>query len=146
MSNCSADRCSFTLFTVSVAFPLLVLSTKNDIHTFDFGNVFSIKLLSVNILYKIALDMLFGASLVPTCKMTLLGAFLTKVYISYISCIVFPWEKSYIVLPLTDKRCWSIPEIIESPTKSVVFLRHLLSSSTLHSDWFWLFGFGWPIW
>ena len=79
MYNCSADRCSFTLFTVSVAFPLLVLLTKFHIHTFDFGNVFSIKLLSDNILFEIVLDVLFGASLVPTCKMTLLGPFLTKV-------------------------------------------------------------------
>ena len=44
MSNFSADRCSFTLFTLNVAFPLSVLLTKFDIHTFDWGNVFSIKL------------------------------------------------------------------------------------------------------
>ena len=59
MSNCSADRCSFTLFTVSVAFPLPVLLTTFDIHTFDRDNVFSIKLLSDNVLSKIALDVYF---------------------------------------------------------------------------------------
>ena len=60
MSNCSADRCSFTLFTVSVAFPLSVLWTTFDIQTFDWGNVFSIKLLSDNKLSKIALDVLLS--------------------------------------------------------------------------------------
>ena len=93
MSNCSADRCSFTLFTVSVAFPLPVLLTKFDIHTFDLSNVFSIKLLSVNILSKIALNMLFGASLVPTCKMTLSGAFLTKVKCSHTYRLSLPLGK-----------------------------------------------------
>ena len=78
MSNFSADRCSFTLFIVIVAFPLSVLLTKFDIHTFDYGKVFSIKLLSGNILSKIVFDVLFGASLVPTCKMTLSGAFFNK--------------------------------------------------------------------
>ena len=67
------------LFTVSVAFPLSVLLPTCDIHTFDWGNSFSIKLLSDNIVSKIALDVLFGAPLVPTCKMTLSGTFLTKV-------------------------------------------------------------------
>ena len=78
MSNFSADRCSFTLFIVIVAFPLSVLLTKFDIHTFDYGKVFSIKLLSGNILSKIVFDVLFGASLVPTCKMTLSGAVFNK--------------------------------------------------------------------
>ena len=35
MSNFSANRCSITSFTVSVAFSLSVLLTKFDIHTFD---------------------------------------------------------------------------------------------------------------
>ena len=78
MSNFSADRCSFTLFTVSVAFPMSFLLTF-AMQTFDWRNVFSIKLLSDNILSKIAIDVLFGALLVPTCKMTLSGTFLTKV-------------------------------------------------------------------
>ena len=47
MSNFSANRCSITSFTVSVAFSLSVLLTKFDIHTFDWGNVFSIKLLTL---------------------------------------------------------------------------------------------------
>ena len=50
-----------------------------DIDTVDRDNVFPIKLLSENILSKLALEVLFGASLVPTCKMTLSGAFLTKI-------------------------------------------------------------------
>ena len=75
MPNCNTDRCLFTLFSVSVAFPLPVLLTTFDIQAFDWGNVFSVKLLTDNILSKIVLDMLFGASLVPTCKMSLSGAF-----------------------------------------------------------------------
>ena len=55
-------------------------------------------------------------------------------------------DHTLIILFLTDKRCWSITEIIESPTISVVFLHHLLSTSTLHFAWFWLFGFRWPLW
>ena len=80
MSNCNADRCSFTLFTVKVAFQLSVfLLTTFDIQTFEWGNVFSIKLLGDNMLPKTILDVLFGVSLVPICKMTLSRAFLTKV-------------------------------------------------------------------
>ena len=56
---------------------------------------------------------------------------------SYISFIVAPENnRTLTILPLIDRRCWSIPEIIESPTISTVFLRHLLLFSTLHSNWF----------
>ena len=78
MPNGIADKCSFILFIVSVTFLLSVLLTTFDIQTFDRGNVFSIKLLSDNILSKIALDVLFGVSMVPSCKMTLSGAFFNK--------------------------------------------------------------------
>ena len=78
MSNCNADRCWLTLFTVSVAFPLSVLLTKFDKQTFDRGNDFLIKLLSDNIC-KITLHVLLGVSLIPVCNMKLSGACLTKV-------------------------------------------------------------------
>ena len=78
MSNCNADRSSFTLFTGNVAFQLsVILLTTFDIPTFNWGKVFSIKLLGDNILPKIILGMLFGVLLVPICKMTLSRAFLT---------------------------------------------------------------------
>ena len=60
-----------------VAFPLSVPNVVKtfEIQTFDEVTFFSIKLLSDNRLPKIAYDVRFGASLVPTCKMTLSGAF-----------------------------------------------------------------------
>ena len=79
MSNCNPDRCSFTLFIVSVAFSLSVLLTMFDIQTFDWCNVFPIKILRDNTLSKITVDELFGESLVPQVMMTLSGAFFTKV-------------------------------------------------------------------
>ena len=139
----------FILFVyVSFAFPLSFLVPTFDIQTFDWGDVSSRKLLSNNILSKIALDVLFGASLVPTCKMKFSGAFLTKVSRSHTyRLLLLLWkDRTLTILPLTDRRCSSISEIIESPTISSVFLRHLLLSSTLHSEWFLLFGFLWSSW
>ena len=132
-------RCSFSLYTVKVAFALSNLFIIFEIITLDSGSSFSINDFKANSLFNTDHDVSLGVLFVPTCRIIFFGDFLISGFRkSYISSTVAPGNTRTLMLcflfPLS--RSSLIPYNIESPTINVVPFLHFFGLISIFSDLF----------